>query len=179
MGEVKGAIELALYFSKVVGIDDFSYQVSTRDNVKEKWLGTEEQWQRAQAELIEALESMGQKYRIGVGEAAFYGPKIDFQVRDALRREFTNSTVQVDFQLPQKFDLEYVAEDGSRKRPAMVHRGAAGSLERLFAYLIERWAGALPTWLAPVQVVGIPITDEQNEYAPRGAERLPPARARG
>src|SRR5258708_31711512 len=114
MGEVKGAIELALYFSKVLGIEDFSYRVSTRDNVKEKWLGAEEQWQRAQAELSEALESMGQKYRIGVGEAAFYGPKIDFQVKDAHRREFTNSTVQVDFQLPQRFDLEYVAEDGSR-----------------------------------------------------------------
>src|SRR5258708_22423198 len=105
MGEVKGAIELALYFSKVLGIDDFSYQVSTRDNVKEKWLGTEEQWKRAQAELIEALESMGQKYRIGVGEAAFYGPKMDFQVRDTQRRESTISTVQSAFQLPPRLEL--------------------------------------------------------------------------
>ncbi|HKB33029.1 MAG TPA: threonine--tRNA ligase [Candidatus Dormibacteraeota bacterium] len=178
MGEVKGAIELALYFSKVLGIDDFSYQVSTRDNVKEKWLGTEEQWQRAQAELIEALESMGQKYRIGVGEAAFYGPKIDFQVKDAHRREFTNSTVQVDFQLPQRFDLEYVAEDGSRQRPIMVHRGAAGAMERLFSYLIERYAGAFPTWLHPVQVIVIPITDAQLDYAKRVADRLRSLRLR-
>ncbi|HEY3085344.1 MAG TPA: threonine--tRNA ligase, partial [Candidatus Dormibacteraeota bacterium] len=122
MDEVKGAIDLALYFSKVLGIDEFRYQLSTRDTVKEKWLGTEEQWQEAQAALAEALESMGQHYKVGAGEAAFYGPKIDFQVFDAHRREFTNSTVQVDFQLPQRFDLEYVAEDGSRKRPVMVHR---------------------------------------------------------
>jgi threonyl-tRNA synthetase len=172
MDEVKGAIELALYFSKVLGIDDFSYQVSTRDDVKDKWLGSEEQWQEAQAALMEALESMGQPYRIGVGEAAFYGPKIDFQVKDAHRREFTNSTVQVDFQLPQRFDLEYVAEDGSRQRPIMVHRGAAGSMERLFSYLIERYAGAFPAWLHPAQVIVIPITDAQIDYARKVANRL-------
>src|SRR5216684_4299239 len=178
MDEVKGSIELALYFSKVLGIDDFSYQVSTRDNVKEKWLGSEEQWQRAQAELIEALESMGQKYKIGVGEAAFYGPKIDFQVRDAHRREFTNSTVQVDFQLPERFDLEYVAEDGSRQRPVMVHRGAAGSMERLFSYLIERYAGAFPTWLHPVQVVVAPLTDAQHDAAREISDRMRRAKIR-
>ncbi|HVS49439.1 MAG TPA: threonine--tRNA ligase [Candidatus Dormibacteraeota bacterium] len=178
MGEVKGSIELALYFSDVLGIEDFSYQVSTRDDVKEKWLGTEEQWQRAQAALIEALESMDQPYRIGVGEAAFYGPKIDFQVKDAHRREFTNSTVQVDFQLPERFDLEYVAEDGSRQRPIMVHRGAAGAMERLFSYLIERYVGAFPTWLHPVQVIVIPITDAQLDYARKVADRLRSLRLR-
>ena len=178
MAEVKGSIELALYFSQVLGIDDFSYQVSTRDDVKEKWLGTEDQWQLAQAALTEALESMGQTYRVGTGEAAFYGPKIDFQVKDAHRREFTNSTVQVDFQLPQRFDLEYVAEDGSRRRPIMVHRGAAGSMERLFSYLIERYAGAFPTWLHPTQVVVVPITDAQLEYARKVADRLRSLRLR-
>ena len=172
MEEVKGAIELSLYFSEVLGIDDFRYRLSGRDDVKEKWLGTEEQWQRAQAALAEALESMGQQYELGVGEAAFYGPKIDFQVKDAHRREFTNSTVQVDFQLPERFDLEYVAEDGSRQRPVMVHRGAAGAMERLFSYLIERYAGAFPTWLHPVQVVVIPITDAQIEYAKTVAGKL-------
>ena len=171
-GEVKASIELALYFSAVLGIDDFWYRLSTRDDVKDKWVGSLGEWETAQRALASALESLGQEYRLGPGEAAFYGPKIDFQVRDALRREFTNSTVQVDFQLPQKFDLEYVAEDGTRKRPVMVHRGAAGSMERLFAYLIERWAGAFPTWMAPVQVVVIPITDEQNAYAGKVAERL-------
>ena len=178
MGEVKGAIELALYFSNVLGIEDFSYQVSTRDDVKDKWLGSEERWQEAQASLMEALESMGQPYKIGVGEAAFYGPKIDFQVKDAHRREFTNSTVQVDFQLPERFDLEYVAEDGSRQRPIMVHRGAAGSMERLFSYLIERYAGAFPTWLHPVQVIVIPITDAQIDYARKVADRLRSLRLR-
>ena len=172
MGEVKGAIELALYFSDVLGIEDFSYQVSTRDDVKDKWLGSEEQWQEAQAALIEALESMGQTFKIGVGDAAFYGPKIDFQVKDAHRREFTNSTVQVDFQLPQRFDLEYVAEDGSRQRPIMVHRGAAGAMERLFSYLIERYVGAFPTWLHPMQVIVIPITDAQLDYARKVADKL-------
>jgi threonyl-tRNA synthetase len=121
---------------------------------------------------------MGQKYRVGVGEAAFYGPKIDFQVKDAHRREFTNSTVQVDFQLPERFDLEYVAEDGSRQRPIMVHRGAAGAMERLFSYLIERYAGAFPTWLHPIQVIVIPITDAQLEYAKRVADRLRSLRLR-
>jgi len=178
MGEVKGAIELALYFSNVLGIEDFSYQVSTRDDVKDKWLGSEEQWQEAQAALIEALESMGQPYRIGAGEAAFYGPKIDFQVKDAHRREFTNSTVQVDFQLPQRFELEYVAEDGSRQRPIMVHRGAAGSMERLFSYLIERYAGAFPVWLHPMQVIVIPITDVQIDYARKVADKLRSLRLR-
>jgi len=178
MDEIKGSIELALYFSQVLGIDEFSYRLSGRDDVKDKWLGTEEQWERAQAALSEALESMGQTYQLGVGEAAFYGPKIDFQVRDAHRREFTNSTVQVDFQLPERFDLEYVAEDGSRQRPVMVHRGAAGSMERLFSYLIERYAGAFPTWLHPVQVVVIPITDAQADYAKAVAAKLRARRLR-
>jgi threonyl-tRNA synthetase len=177
-GEVKASIELALYFSEVLGIDDFWYRLSTRDDVKDKWVGSLEEWETAERALASALESLGQQYRLGPGEAAFYGPKIDFQVRDALRREFTNSTVQVDFQLPQKFDLEYVADDGSRKRPVMVHRGAAGSMERLFAYLIERWAGAFPTWLAPVQVTVVPITDKENEYAAKVAERLRRANVR-
>jgi threonyl-tRNA synthetase len=178
MEEVKSAIELSLYFSEVLGIEDFRYRLSGRDDVKEKWLGTEEQWQRAQAALAEALESMGQQYELGLGEAAFYGPKIDFQVKDAHRREFTNSTVTVDFHLPELLDLEYVAEDGSRQRLVMVHRGAAGSMERLFSYLIERYVGAFPTWLHPVQVVVIPITDAQVEYANTVAKRLRSRRLR-
>ena len=178
MDEVRGAIDLALYFSKVLGIDEFWYRLSTRDDVKEKWLGDEDQWAEAQAALAEALESMGQKYEVGVGEAAFYGPKIDFQVFDAHRREFTNSTVQVDFQLPQRFELEYVAEDGTRKRPVMVHRGAAGAMERLFSYLIERYAGAFPTWLHPTQVVVASVKDEFNDYARQVGDRLRAARLR-
>jgi threonyl-tRNA synthetase len=175
--EVVAALQLAMFFSDVLGIDEYSFRLSVRDE-SDKWVGSEEEWTHAQDALASALRQLGKEYRLGPGEAAFYGPKIDFQVRDAMRREFTNSTVQVDFQQPRLFDLEYVAEDGSRKRPVMVHRGAAGSMERLFAFLIERWAGAFPTWLAPVQVAVIPITDEQNSYAERVAERLRRARLR-
>ena len=170
--EVRGAVELALYFSDVLGIEDFWYRLSTRDPNPEKRLGTEAEWDVAEKALADALEAMGQRFEVGEGEAAFYGPKIDFQVKDAHRREFTNSTVQVDFQLPQRFDLEYVAEDGSRQRPVMIHRGAAGSMERVFSYLIERYAGAFPAWLHPVQVVVIPITDEHAAYADEVAAEL-------
>jgi threonyl-tRNA synthetase len=172
IGEVRGALELANYFLGVLGVDDFVYRLSVRDAIKTKWAGTDEEWESAEAMLREALESLNLKYKVGVGEAAFYGPKIDFQVRDAMRREFTNNTVQVDYQLPKKFELEYVAEDGSRQRPVMIHRGAFGAFERMTAYLIEHYAGAFPTWLHPVQVVVIPITDAQNDYARRVAQRL-------
>jgi threonyl-tRNA synthetase len=170
--EVKGAIELANYFMGVLGVEDYWYRLSVRDNVKTKWAGTDEEWDSAEAMLKEALESLNLPYKVGLGEAAFYGPKIDFQVRDAQRREFTNNTVQVDYQLPKKFDIEYVAEDGSRQRPVMIHRGAFGAFERMVAYLIELYAGAFPTWLHPVQVIVIPITDSQEEYARTVADRL-------
>jgi threonyl-tRNA synthetase len=170
--EVTGAIQLANYFMSVLGVEDYRYRLSVRDNVKTKWAGTDEEWESAEAMLKEALESLNLPYEVGVGEAAFYGPKIDFQVRDAMRREFTNNTVQVDYQLPKKFDLEYVSEDGSRRRPVMIHRGAFGAFERMVAYLIEQYAGAFPTWLHPVQVVVIPITDAQREYAQRVAHSL-------
>jgi threonyl-tRNA synthetase len=170
--EVRGAIELANYFMSVLGVTDYWYRLSVRDNVKTKWAGTDEEWDSSEAMLKEALESLNLPYKVGLGEAAFYGPKIDFQVRDAQRREFTNNTVQVDYQLPKKFELEYVAEDGSRQRPVMVHRGAFGAFERMTAYLIEHYAGAFPTWLHPVQVIVIPITDAQLDYARQVADRL-------
>ncbi len=170
--EVRGAIELANHFMAVLGVEDYWYRLSVRDDVKTKWAGTDDEWETAEAMLKEALESLHLPYKVGVGEAAFYGPKIDFQVRDAQRREFTNNTVQVDYQLPKKFDLEYVAEDGSRQRPVLVHRGAFGALERMTAYLIEHYGGAFPTWLHPVQVVVIPITDAQHGYAHEVADRL-------
>jgi threonyl-tRNA synthetase len=178
IGEIRGAIELANYFMSVLGVTDYWYRLSVRDNVKTKWAGSDEEWESAEAALKEALESLNLPYKVGVGEAAFYGPKIDFQVRDALRREFTNNTVQVDYQLPKKFDLEYVAEDGSRQRPVMIHRGAFGAFERMTAYLIEQYAGAFPTWLHPVQVILIPITDAQHDYASKVADRLRSLRLR-
>ncbi|HYL08852.1 MAG TPA: threonine--tRNA ligase [Candidatus Udaeobacter sp.] len=176
--EVRGAIELANHFMSVLGVEDYWYRLSVRDDTKTKWSGTDEEWETAEAMLKEALESLNLPYKLGVGDAAFYGPKIDFQVRDAHRREFTNNTVQVDYQLPKKFDLEYVAEDGSRQRPVMVHRGAFGAFERMIAYLIEHYSGAFPTWLHPVQVVVIPITDAQHGYAQAVAERLRALRLR-
>ncbi len=113
VGEVKGAIELANHFMSVLGVEDYWYRLSLRDNVKTKWAGTDEEWETAEAMLKEALDSLNLPYKVSPGDAAFYGPKIDFQVMDAHRREFTNNTVQVDYQLPKKFDLEYVAEDWS------------------------------------------------------------------
>jgi threonyl-tRNA synthetase len=178
VAEVAGALQLANHFMSVLGVEDYWYRLSVRDDVKTKWAGTDEEWETAEAMLKEALDSLNLPYRVGVGEAAFYGPKIDFQVRDALRREFTNNTVQVDYQLPKKFDLEYVAEDGSRQRPVMVHRGAFGAFERMTAYLIEQYAGAFPTWLHPTQVVVIPITDAQQDYARTVADRLQSVRLR-
>ena len=176
--EVTGALQLARHFMEVLGVDEYWYRLSVRDRLKDKWIGADGQWEHAQAVLGEALEAIGQRYEVGEGEAAFYGPKIDFQVRDAMRREFTNSTVQVDFQLPEKFGLEYVAEDGSRQRPVMVHRGAFGAMERMIAYLIEKYGGAFPTWLAPTQVVLIPITDDHAGYAATVAGRLRQSRLR-
>jgi threonyl-tRNA synthetase len=176
--EIVEVIRLAQYFMDVLDVHDYSYRLSVRDDVRDKWVGTDEQWRHAQEALAAALEALGETYRLGEGEAAFYGPKIDFQVRDAQRREFTNNTVQVDFQLPERFGLEYVAEDGSRRRPVMIHRGAFGAMERMIAYLIEKYAGAFPTWLAPVQVLVIPIADRHLEYAHRVADRLRAARVR-
>jgi threonyl-tRNA synthetase len=176
--EIVGAIELARYFMATLGVTDYRYRLSVRDPDKAKYVGTDEQWENAEAALKEALDSIGETYELGVGDAAFYGPKIDFQVRDAHRREFTNNTVQVDFQLPEAFDLTYVGSDGVRRRPVMVHRGAFGAMERMTAYLIEQYAGAFPTWLAPVQVAVLPITDAHVPYAEEVATRLRRARIR-
>jgi threonyl-tRNA synthetase len=176
--EILAVIELARHFMATLGVSDYRYRLSVRDPDKQKYVGTDEEWANAEAALTSALETMGETYDLGVGDAAFYGPKIDFQVRDAQRREFTNNTVQVDFQLPERFGLEYVAADGSRRRPIMIHRGAFGAMERMVAYLIEHFAGAFPTWLAPVQVVVLPIADAQLDYAREVAEKLRACRVR-
>ena len=180
-GEIVGALELSRYFMRTLGVEDYYYRLSVRDRSSGKWIGSDDEWDTAEKALREALVGIGvpdDQVVVGEGEAAFYGPKIDFQVRDAMRREFTNNTVQVDFNLPQRLGLEYVAEDGTRKRPVMVHRGAFGSIERMTAYLIEQYSGAFPTWLSPVQVVVVPIKTEHVEYARRVEERLRKARLR-
>jgi threonyl-tRNA synthetase len=175
--EITAALELNRYLMRTLGVTDYTFRLSLRDPDAAKYIGTHEQWVEAESALAEALESIGERFVEGKGEAAFYGPKIDFQVRDAQRREFTNNTVQVDFQLPERFDLEYVAADGSRRRPIMIHCGQ-GAMERLIAFLIEHYAGAFPTWLAPEQVAVLPITDAQHGYARSVADRLRRSRVR-
>jgi threonyl-tRNA synthetase len=177
-GEILGVIELARYFMATLGVRDYRYRLSVRDPDRQKYVGDDADWANAEKALTSALDAIGESYELGVGDAAFYGPKIDFQVRDAQRREFTNNTVQVDFQLPELFGLEYVAADGSRQRPVMIHRGAFGAMERMVAYLIEHYAGAFPTWLAPVQVMVLPIADAQLEHAGEIAHELRRCRIR-
>jgi threonyl-tRNA synthetase len=175
--EIVAVLELNRDLMRTLGVSDYRFRLSLRDREKAKYIGTDEQWTHAETALAEALRSIGEDFVVGKGEAAFYGPKIDFQVRDAQRREFTNNTVQVDFQLPERFGLEYVAADGERHRPVMVHCGQ-GAMERLIAYLIEHYVGAFPTWLAPVQVAVLPITDAQLPFAHEVAGRLRRGRVR-
>jgi threonyl-tRNA synthetase len=144
------------------GLDDFYLELSTKDPVK--FVGTDEDWERATETLRAAAERQDLELVMDPGGAAFYGPKISVQARDAIGRTWQMSTIQVDFNLPNRFELEYTAADGSRQRPVMIHRALFGSIERFFAVLLEHYAGAFPVWLAPVQVVGIPITDAHVDY---------------
>ena len=152
------------------GLEDFYLELSTRD--PKKSVGTEEEWAEATKALREAAEKQNLDLVLDEGGAAFYGPKISVQAKDAIGRTWQMSTIQVDFQLPQRFDLEYQGSDGTKQRPIMIHRALFGSIERFFAVLLEHYAGAFPPWLAPVQVVGIPITDEHVGYLDEVAERL-------
>lgn len=150
-----------------LGIEAAYHRLSLRGPAEagKSYAGTEAMWQEAEAILRDALAQHGVAFQEAAGEAAFYGPKIDIQVYDAQGREFTLSTVQVDLYQPEQFDLEYVASDGGRRRPAMVHRSVLASMERMVAYLLEAYAGALPPWLAPVQVLVIPVGSEQADAA--------------
>jgi len=152
---------------------DYEAQISLRDpNDKEKYIGSEENWQRAEREIIEVCEEMGIKARIELGEAAFYGPKLDFMVKDALGRRWQLGTIQVDYNLPERFDLEYIGSDNQRHRPVMIHRAPFGSMERFVAVLIEHTAGKFPLWLVPDQAVILPISERFNEYAEEVAKEL-------
>ncbi|MGB7486931.1 MAG: threonine--tRNA ligase [Phormidesmis sp.] len=151
----------------------FRARLSFRDpENKSKYIGSDEAWEKAQNAIRQAVETMGMDHFEGIGEAAFYGPKLDFIVRDALDREWQLGTVQVDYTLPERFDLEYVAEDGSRQRPIMIHRAPFGSLERLIGILIEQYAGDFPLWLAPEQVRLLPVTEGHWEYADSAATEM-------
>ena len=171
--EIVGCTEFALAVLKAYGFDKFQVELSTWDpNDRKSFLGTEEQWSMANRSLEKALQRLNIEYKTIPGEAAFYGPKIDIKLVDAIGRLWQLSTVQFDFNLPQRFNLEYVAEDGSRKQPVMVHRALYGSVERFFGVLIEHYAGAFPVWLSPVQVAMIPISERHAEYANKVADQL-------
>jgi threonyl-tRNA synthetase len=173
-GEIRSLLQFVLDLLGDYGLDDFYLELSTRD--PEKSIGRDEDWERATDALREAAEASGLDLVLDPGGAAFYAPKISVQARDAIGRSWQMSTIQVDLMLPDRFDLEYTAADGSRQRPVMIHRALFGSMERFFGVLTEHYAGAFPAWLAPVQVVGIPVTDEQVPYLADVALKL---RARG
>ncbi|MBT4985531.1 MAG: threonine--tRNA ligase [Ilumatobacter sp.] len=175
-GEVAGLLDFVLSVLRAFGFDEFTFNLSTRD--PEKSVGTDEIWETATTALRDALDSHGLEYAVKEGDAAFYGPKIDIDVRDAIGRSWQLSTIQADFQLPERFDLEYVGADNNRHRPIMLHRALMGSIERFFGVLVEHYAGAFPTWLAPVQVRVLPVATPHEEYAHEVVDRLRSAGAR-
>jgi len=152
------------------GLDDFYLELSTKN--PEKYVGADDEWDEATEALRSAAVDSGLELVPDPGGAAFYGPKISVQAKDAIGRTWQMSTIQVDFQMPQRFGLEYQAADGSRQRPIMIHRALFGSIERFFGVLTEHYAGAFPAWLAPVQVVGIPVRDDHVPYLASFVERL-------
>ncbi|HEY0500820.1 MAG TPA: threonine--tRNA ligase, partial [Kutzneria sp.] len=160
--ELKSLLGFVLGLLRDYGLDDFYLELSTRND--EKYVGSDEVWEQATAALREAAEDSGLELVPDPGGAAFYGPKISVQAKDALGRTWQMSTIQLDFNLPERFELEYTSSDGSRQRPVMIHRALFGSIERFFGVLTEHYAGAFPAWLAPVQAVGIPIADEHVEH---------------
>jgi threonyl-tRNA synthetase len=171
--EIAACVEFAKDVLKDFGFEKFQTELSTwNPNDRANFVGTEEQWTMATASLEKVLKELKIEYKTIPGEAAFYGPKIDIKLVDAIGRLWQLSTVQFDFNLPKRFDLEYVAEDGSRKQPLMVHRALYGSVERFFGVLIEHYAGAFPVWLSPVQVAMIPISERHADYANKVADQL-------
>ena len=171
--EVSGALDLAKSVYSTFGFNDYKVDLSVRDaSGNGKFVGGDDLWGLAEQGLIEALERHKIPYERVEGEAAFYGPKIDIQVADAIGRMWQLTTIQVDFNLPERFDIFYEAEDGTRQRPVMVHRAIFGAMERFFAVLIEHFAGAFPVWLAPIQVAIVPIADRHVTYCNKVATRL-------
>jgi threonyl-tRNA synthetase len=166
--ELIGVIELVDYFYKVFGFE-YNVELSTRP---EGSMGSDEDWETATNALQESLEAKGIEYKINPGDGAFYGPKIDFHVKDCLDRTWQCGTIQLDFQMPEKFDLSYIGEDGQKHRPVMVHRVIYGSIERFIALLTEHYAGAFPVWLAPVQVRILPISESHHDYAKTLVSRM-------
>jgi threonyl-tRNA synthetase len=172
--EFKRVVNLVLAVYKDFNINDYSFRLSYRDpQDTEKYFDDDAMWEKAQGMLKEAMDDLGLDYYEAEGEAAFYGPKLDVQVKTALGKEETLSTVQLDFLLPERFDLTYVGEDGKQHRPVVIHRGVVSTMERFVAFLIEEYKGAFPTWLAPVQVQVIPVSpDAHFDFAKQVQEQL-------
>ncbi len=170
--EFISVVDLILSVFNKLQLKNFKARLSFRDPASDKYIGSDEIWDKAEGAIRRAVQQLGMEHFEGIGEAAFYGPKLDFIFSDALEREWQLGTVQVDYNLPERFDLEYVAEDGSRKRPVMIHRAPFGSLERLIGILIEEYAGDFPVWLAPVQIRLLPVGEAQLDYTKDVAAKM-------
>ena len=170
--EFMRVVDLTLSVFKSLQLKNFRARLSFRDPASDKYIGSDEAWDKAEGAIRRAVEALGMDHFEGIGEAAFYGPKLDFIFQDALDREWQLGTAQVDYNLPERFELEYVAEDGSRQRPVMIHRAPFGSLERLIGILIEEYAGDFPLWLAPVQLRLLPVTAEQVAFVQEVANQM-------
>jgi threonyl-tRNA synthetase len=171
--EFSSVMRLVEQAYKDLGITQYRYRLSLRDPAnKEKYVDNDEMWALGERVLREAMNSLGLPYVEAIGEAAFYGPKLDIQLADVMGHEETYSTIQVDFHLPNQFDLYYVGADGKQHRPVMIHRAIVSTMERMVSYLIELYAGAFPVWLAPIQAAVLPITDKQLDYAKKVRDEL-------
>ena len=164
--EFEKVIDLILYVFKTLKMTDYMAQISLRDpNNKTKYIGSDENWEKAEGAIIEASKKKGLKTVVEYGEAAFYGPKLDFMVKDAIGRRWQLGTIQVDYNLPERFDLDFVDAEGQKQRPVMIHRAPFGSIERFTAVVLEHTAGHLPIWLAPDQVKILPVSEKYADYA--------------
>ncbi|HWP30136.1 MAG TPA: threonine--tRNA ligase [Fimbriimonadales bacterium] len=170
--EFKGVVELTMTVLRKLGLHDFSVRIGTRDPKSNKYIGTDENWKEAESAILRACDEMNLDYDVMEGEAAFYGPKLDLMIKDALGRTWQMGTVQVDYNLPERFELEYIGEDGKPHRPVLIHRAPFGSLERMVGLLTEHYAGAFPFWLAPVQIAILPITERNVRYANEVRDKL-------
>ena len=178
--EFKNVIDIVLYVLKTLKFENFKAQISLRDKVnRTKYIGSEENWQRAEQAIIEAAAEKELPTVVEYGEAAFYGPKLDLMVQDALGREWQLGTIQVDYNLPERFELEYIGADNQKHRPVMIHRAPFGSMERFVAVLLEHCAGDFPLWLSTEQFIVLPISDKYNEYAEKVSEFLNNSDIRG
>ncbi len=172
LDEFTATVDLTIFVCNKLGLHDYSVRVGTRDPLSDKYVGSDENWSLAESAIEQACKRMGLDFEVSPGDAAFYGPKLDLMLRDALGRVWQMGTIQVDYNLPERFDLEYIGEDGQPHRPIMIHRAPFGSLERMIGLLTEHYGGAFPFWLAPVQIVLLPIADRHVEYAQKVREEL-------